>query len=69
MERLKSAGASNLYVYAPEDVHDTSEMIETEDGAAYQYAGHWSWIYFFNNEAADNESGLSAWDFIANHAK
>ena len=33
-------------------------MIKDENGNPYQYAGHWSWIYFDNNEAdADDGSG------------
>ena len=32
------------------DVHDTTGRFPNEDGIPYQYAGHWSWIYFDNNE-------------------
>lgn len=62
--KLKEAGASNLYVSTSEDVHDTNENIKTEDGSPYQYSGHFAWVYFFNNEAADDETGLGSWDFI-----
>ena len=31
----------------------------------YQYNGHWSWIYFDNNECACNRDGLKAFDFVA----
>ena len=30
-----------------------------------QYMGHWSWIYFDNNQCACNDDDMGAWDFIA----
>ncbi|MDO4416376.1 MAG: hypothetical protein Q4C20_14995 [Erysipelotrichaceae bacterium] len=68
VERLQAAGASDLHVFNPEKVTDTSGRFKDENGNAHEYAGHWSWIYFDNNEAVD-ENGLSAWDFIAQNAK
>lgn len=68
VERLQAAGASDLHVFNPDSVTDTSGRFKDENGNAHEYAGHWSWIYFDNNEAVD-ENGLSAWEFIAQNAQ
>lgn len=34
-----------------------------EDGSAYQYMGHWSWIYFFNNQCEEN--GVNMWKWMS----
>ena len=51
------------------------ELVETvikkmtdEDGNPYQYSGHWSWIYFDNNECYD-ENGVNAWTWLGQQAK
>ena len=64
-DRLKKAGASNLHISTTEHVVDTSGLYTNEDGTPYTYAGHWSWIYFDNNESECNDDGLKAWEFIA----
>ncbi len=63
--RLEEAGAVNLHVSTSESVIDTSGRFDDEDGNPYQYSGHWSWIYFDNNETACNDCGISAWDWLA----
>ncbi len=65
LERLNAAGASNLMVFSPENVIDTSGMYTDADGNPHQYSGHWSWIYFYNNEAMDDTTGQTAWSWIA----
>ncbi|MDO4535584.1 MAG: hypothetical protein Q4B63_07235 [Clostridium perfringens] len=65
IERLKNFGASNLRVHVSESVIDTSGLYKDDDGNPYRYEGHWSWIYFFNNEADCDETGISVWDWIA----
>lgn len=62
--RLKAAGASNLHISTTDSVVDTSGLYTNEDGTPYQYAGHWSWIYFDNNECECDDDGLKAWEFI-----
>lgn len=77
IERLRSAGktADTLHVFAPEHVVDTSGEFFAKDEEGnpteepYQYMGHWSWIYFDNNECVCDEDGLKAWDFIAENVK
>jgi len=68
IERLKAAGASNLHVSTTPDIHDLTGSVTDEDGSPHQYAGHFAWVYFLNNQSKDNESGLTAWDFIAQYA-
>lgn len=62
--RLQNMGAENLYVSVFSDVHDTSGRY-IKDGEPYQYYGHFSWIYFFNNECADGT--LTLWQFLSEH--
>jgi predicted peptidase len=70
IERLKAAGKTDetLHVSTTEHVIDTSGQFVDENGDPYQYMGHWSWIYFDNNEC-ECEDGLKAWDFIAENVK
>jgi predicted peptidase len=63
IERLEAAGASDIHHSEFEDVHDTSGRFTEEDGSAYQYNGHWSWIYFDNNECEEN--GVNEWEWLA----
>ena len=67
LERLKKAGAKDLHVSTTDHVIDTSGKYKMPDGSPHMYSGHWSWIYFFNNECSAD--GLKAWDFIAEHLK
>jgi predicted peptidase len=62
IERLRAIGA-NVHTSVFEDVHDTSEKYKGKDGNAYQFMGHWSWIYFFNNEC--EEDGVSMWQWLS----
>ncbi len=68
IERLIAAGASNLHVSVFADVHDTTGRFDDEDGNAYQYSGHWSWVYFDNNECYD-ENGINCWEWLAQQTK
>jgi pimeloyl-ACP methyl ester carboxylesterase len=68
IQRLLTAGAKNLHVSTTEHVLDTSDQYKDADGNPYKYSGHWSWIYFDNDECADAD-GHGAWDFIADAVK
>ncbi|MBR4374643.1 MAG: hypothetical protein IKP49_09810 [Treponema sp.] len=50
IERMKKNGAKDFRCTEYEDVHDTSGRFFGEDGSAYQYEGHASWIYTLNND-------------------
>lgn len=67
IERLKAAGAKNLAVATSDMVIDTSGNYTDGQGNPYRYNGHWSWIYFDNNEAFDDVTGLDSWSWIARH--
>lgn len=69
IERLQNAGASNLHVSTTEHVIDTSGEYTDENGDPYMYAGHWSWIYFDNNESMCNDCGEAVWSWIAEQVK
>ncbi len=65
IDRLKAAGATNLHVFAPESVVDTSGRFTNEDGTPYTYNGHFSWIYFHNNEAVSDVDETPVWNWMA----
>ncbi|MCD7810024.1 MAG: hypothetical protein LUH02_11860 [Erysipelotrichaceae bacterium] len=62
--RLRKIGARDLHVSTSEHVIDTSGQYFDENQKPYQYMGHWSWIYFDNNECL-SEDHLKAWEFMA----
>lgn len=62
LARLKAVNA-NVHTSVFEDVHDTTDTYKGQDGNAYQFMGHWSWIYFFNNQCEDN--GLNMWQWMS----
>ena len=67
IERLKALNANNLYVSVTDNVIDTSGKYFDENNQPYQYSGHWSWIYFFNDQC--NANGKKVFDFINDIAK
>ena len=66
LRMFKKIGAKNIIVSEFADVHDTSGKYE-KDGKPYQYFGHFSWIYFFNNECFEN--GVSIWKWMSEVSK
>lgn len=67
VKRLLEAGASNVHVSVFDDVHDTTGLYKNEDGSAYIYNGHSSWIYWDNNECCDED--LHAWEWLGHQVK
>ena len=67
VKRLLAAGAKNVHVSAFDDVRDTTGEYKNEDGSAYEYNGHWSWIYWDNNECYEGD--LNAWEWLGQQAK
>lgn len=64
-EKINPFNPANHHVSTTEHVIDTSGRYNAlNDGNPYQYSGHWSWIYFDNNET-DDGTGLTAWDWLA----
>lgn len=68
LERLAAIGA-NVHTSIFADVHDTSGLYHKDDGSAYQYPGHWSWIYFFHNECVDDVTGENMWNWLGKQSK
>ena len=62
--RLKAANATKLAVSTTEHVIDTSGRYHDAQGNPYRYNGHWSWIYFDNNEALEDDTGQDSWSWI-----
>jgi predicted peptidase len=56
-DRLIEAEANNVQLSLFDDVHDTTGLYKNEDGTPYQYDGHFSWIYVFNNERTATING------------
>lgn len=69
IQRLRELNATNLHVSVFDSVIDTSGKYKDKEGNPYQYAGHWSWIYFFNNEADCNRCGKKVWQWLAEQKK
>ncbi len=66
--RLKGIGA-NVHSTVLEHVYDTTGRFDDEEGNPYTYMGHWSWVYFFNNECVDDETGVNLWQWMAAQVK
>jgi predicted peptidase len=49
-DRLCKQGAPNVYLSYLRRVIDESGLYKNEDGTPYEYNGHWSWIYYYNND-------------------
>lgn len=56
--RMIEAGAKDVYLTLFEDVHDASGLYKNAEGESYQYDGHWSWIYVFNNVPTETIDGV-----------
>lgn len=65
--RLVELGASDVRVTAFENVVDTTGEVKNATGDPYQYFGHWSWIYVYNDEVKEN--GVSLYQWLADQSK
>lgn len=55
--RLKEAGAENIHMTLFNNVSDTSGKYKKEDSQPYEYDGHWSWTYVYNDKVTANIEG------------
>lgn len=69
LKRIEAQNPKNLCVSTSKQVLDTSGNYKGEDGQPYVYNGHWSWIYFDNNESKCDKTGQTVWDWIAEQVK
>lgn len=65
IERLQNANAIDLCVSTSEHVIDKSGKYKDSKGNNYIYPGHYSWIYFHNNESICDKTQIKVWDWIA----
>lgn len=61
--RLKAMDA-NLHTSVFADVHDTTGKYKDAAGEPYQYQGHWSWTYFYNDQCVDDVTGENMWTWL-----
>lgn len=69
--RLLAVGNKNVYYSLFDNVIDTSGNYVGPDGKAYEYMGHWSWIYTLNNECVktiDNEE-ITLFEWLSKQSK
>ncbi|MFC4321518.1 prolyl oligopeptidase family serine peptidase [Litchfieldia salsa] len=63
--RLVEAGAGDVHLSLFNNVIDTSGLYTNDDGTPYEYNGHWSWIYVYNNDVSEiidgKETTLMEW--------
>jgi predicted peptidase len=55
--RLVSAGAKDVHFSLFKNVVDTSGLYKKSKTAPYEYNGHFSWIYVYNNEVSEVING------------
>jgi predicted peptidase len=55
--RLIQAGGKDIHLSLFDNVVDTSGLYKKADGTPYEYMGHWSWIYVYNNVPTDTING------------
>jgi predicted peptidase len=55
--RLVDAGAKNVHLSLFDNVIDTTGLYINAHGTPYEYNGHWSWIYVYNNKPTDMING------------
>ncbi len=78
VNRLLAADAKEVHFTFWDDVRDTSGLYKNEDGSAYSYMGHYSWIYLLNNECTKDLNGnnvqlkgkdVTVWQWLAAQSK
>ena len=64
VDRLRKIGA-NVHFSFFGNIHDTTGQYKNKDGEPYEYYGHWSWIYVYNDQCEEVIDGktvkLMAW--------
>lgn len=68
MARLKNMNA-DLYATVWPNVVDTTGKLKKADGSAYEYNGHFSWIYFFQGLCKDDATGVDMWSWMAKQSR
>ena len=56
-KRLQDAGAANVHFSFFDNVVDQTGLYKKADGSAFEYPGHWSWIYVYNDQCEADIDG------------
>ncbi|OCB00699.1 prolyl oligopeptidase family serine peptidase [Clostridium beijerinckii] len=56
-DRLVKAGDTNIHFSFFDNVIDTTGLYKKADNTPYEYNGHWSWIYVYNNQCSSIING------------
>lgn len=69
--RLKMAGAKDVQLTYFYNVEDSTGLYKDSMGNPYEYNGHWSWIYVYNNEVSNkiNDKETSFMEWLASQSK
>jgi len=69
--RLMEAGAEDVHLSLFDNVVDTSGLYKNANGTPYEYHGHWSWIYVYNNDVEKNIDGktVTLMEWLASKSK
>lgn len=68
VKRLHKLGAEDTKLTVYDHVRDISGGVKDKKGNPYQYNGHWSWVYVYNDAVAD-EQGTSLYEWLAQQHK
>lgn len=70
-QRLKAAGATNVHFSFFDNVVDQTGLYKKDDGTAFEYPGHWSWIYVYNDKCEEDIGGktVKLMDWLAAQKK
>lgn len=56
-KRLQAAGDKNVHFSFFDKVVDQTGLYKKADGSEFEYPGHWSWIYVYNDKCTDTING------------
>lgn len=70
VQRLRNIGAEVYFNYFT-DVHDTTGLYFKDNGQPWEYAGHWSWIYVYNDICEEDINGrtVKLFQWLASHRR
>jgi predicted peptidase len=70
-KRLVAAGAKNVHLSLFDNVVDTSGLYKKADGSPFEYYGHFSFMYVFNDECVDTINGkkTAVFEWLASQSK
>ena len=67
VKRLKESGAKNVILSLYDKVVDPTGLYKDDKGNAFEYNGHFSWVYALNN--TNEENGVKMFEWLAKQSK